>query len=89
MENEQEPFEEGKVLIKIVQKMQEGRAGVDVIFDVETMDTGTLMDLGTYFTTLGRGQRVRTQPLPDEKNPDVEANGQKKGRPRKPKPVRN
>ena len=79
-----EDFEEGKVLIEIVQKVVDGRVGVDVRFEVDDIDIGTLIDLGQYFTNLGRNQRIRTRP---EEEVDAESNGRKK-RPIKPKPVR-
>jgi hypothetical protein len=63
MENEANKmgFEEGQVLIEIVKKTVEGREGVDVQFKVDTMDMGTLFDLGQYFTNLARNQMVRTR----------------------------
>lgn len=87
MENEANKmgFEEGQVLIEIVKKTVEDREGVDVQFKVDTMDMGTLFDLGQYFTNLARNQMVRTRP-PEE---DItQGNSQEKQRVRKPAPKR-
>ena len=76
------------IIIKIVQKTVDGRDGVDVQFQVEEIDIGTLFDLGLYFTNLARGQRVRTKAPEDD--PQIDAsNSDKKQRVHKPKPVRD
>lgn len=75
------------VLIKIVQKIVNGRLGVDVQFLAETLDIGTLIDLGAYFTNLGRNQRITTNP--NEEVVPEENGAEKKQRVYKPKPVRD
>ena len=86
MENEANTFVDGDVLIEVRYKVAEnGQEGVDIKFMVDNMDIGTLIDLGAYFTALGRNQRIRTR-APEEEVSDQ--NSQDKKRVLKPSPKR-